>query len=198
MQKNYKLTPGYIIIFAMILNFSGFDFTALIQWSPNEAHAQEKQNPKHPSKNVIADKNEPGEPMIVKGTVFAPDGKTPVAGIKVYVYHTDAKGYYRKGTNSSQNPRLKGTMITDADGHYEYRTIKPGAYPGGGNPAHVHYVVSGKHYAEQYDELLSEGDRYLSESQRRHFNKEDTFGKVRPFKKDENGIWQCRKDIKLK
>ncbi|MBF8248477.1 MAG: hypothetical protein HW374_1277, partial [Bacteroidetes bacterium] len=48
-------------------------------------------------KAVITSKDEPGETMIVSGRVFAPDGKTPVEGISVHVYHTDAKGYYNPG-----------------------------------------------------------------------------------------------------
>lgn len=148
---------------------------------------------------VVVSDDEPGEPMVVSGTVYASDGKTPMPGVEIYVYHTDAEGYYRKGTNSSSNPRLKGTMITNAEGKYEYRTIKPAPYPGGGNPAHVHYVIKAKGGREHYAELQFEGDRWLrnhgklTEEQRR-----DTFADVRPFVKDEKGVWQVRKDVKIK
>ena len=147
---------------------------------------------------VLVSDDEPGEPMTVTGTVYAPDGKTPVAGIEVHVYHTDAEGYYRKGTNSSSNPRLKGTMRTNAEGKYEYRTIKPAPYPGGGNPAHVHYVISGQGYAKQYDELQFEGDRWLRNPHLTPEQKNDTFASVRPFVRDQNGVWRVVKDIKLK
>lgn len=148
---------------------------------------------------VITSADEPGEPMLVTGTVYAADGKTPMPGVEVYVYHTDNEGYYSKGTNSSRNPRLKGTMITNAEGKYEYRTIKPAPYPGGGNPAHVHYVIKVKGGREQNEELQFEGDRWLrdhgklTEEQRK-----DTFAEVRPFMKDEKGVWQVRKDVRVK
>lgn len=147
---------------------------------------------------VIASKDEPGEPLIVFGTVYKPDGKTPVEGITVYVYHTDAEGYYRKGNNSSSNPRLHGTMTTNAEGKYEYRTIKPAAYPGGGNPAHVHYVISGKGYTKQYDELQFEGDRWLRNPQLSASQRGDNFLSVRPLIKDKDGVWRVVKDIRLK
>jgi len=142
-------------------------------------------------KTVLTFKDEPGEPLIVSGTVYAPDGKTPASGITVYVYHTDAEGYYRKGANSSDNPRLKGTMITNAEGQYEFRTIKPGAYPGGGNPAHIHYVLSGKGYPKHHDEVMFEGDPYLTPRDRSSIS-------VRPLTRDKDGVWRCVYDIKLK
>jgi len=142
-------------------------------------------------KTVITSKDEPGEPLVVTGTVYLPDGKTPAAGISVYVYHTDAEGYYRKGANSSDNPRIKGTMITNSEGRYEFRTIKPGAYPGGGNPAHIHYVLSGKGYPKHNDEVMFEGDPYLTPRDRSSIS-------VRPLTRDKDGVWRCVYDIKLK
>src|SRR5688572_1615210 len=44
---------------------------------------------------------DPGEPMIIEGTIYKKDGKTPAPGVILYVYHTDAKGYY-------SNPTSKG------------------------------------------------------------------------------------------
>ncbi|MGH7494236.1 MAG: hypothetical protein ACREOO_17840 [bacterium] len=148
---------------------------------------------------VLNSKEEPGEPMVVTGTVYAVDGKTPVSGIAVYVYHTDAEGYYRKGNNNSSNPRLKGTMITSAEGKYEYRSIRPAPYPGGGNPAHVHYVISRKGIEKQYEELQFEGDPILGrEGQLTEAQRADTFADVRPCARDANGVWRVVKDIRLK
>ncbi len=148
---------------------------------------------------VLTSEKEPGEPMIVTGTVYASDGKTPVPGVEVHVYHTDAEGYYRKGNNSPENPRLKGTMLTNAEGKYEYRTIKPAPYPGGGNPGHVHYVITAKGRAKQYAELQFEGDRWLPNHGRlTEEQRKDTFAEVRPFVKDEKGVWQVRKDLRVK
>ncbi|HYE16063.1 MAG TPA: hypothetical protein VD968_16610, partial [Pyrinomonadaceae bacterium] len=43
---------------------------------------------------VLTQEGEPGEPLVVSGRIFAPDGKTPVEGVTLYVYHTDARGLY--------------------------------------------------------------------------------------------------------
>jgi protocatechuate 3,4-dioxygenase beta subunit len=148
---------------------------------------------------VLISKEEPGEPMVVTGTVYAADGKTPAPGVEVYVYHTDAEGYYRKGNNNSSNPRLKGTMISNAEGKFEYRTIRPAPYPGGGNPAHVHYVLSRKGFEKQYEELQFEGDPILGRKGRlTDAQKADTFAAVRPIMRDANNVWRVLKDIRLK
>ncbi len=149
-------------------------------------------------KTVITSKDEPGEAMIVTGQVFAPDGKTPLEGIRVHVYHTDAKGYYNPGTTSSQKPRLNGTMMTNEEGRYEYRTIRPASYPQSRNPAHVHYVISGKGYSEQFDELEFEEDPFLTEEMMEKSRKLGTFGVIQKLHRDVDGIWRTAKDIKLK
>ena len=151
-----------------------------------------------PWKIVITTKDEPGESMVVTGRVLAPDGKTPVEGIRVHVYHTDAKGYYNHGTTSSKNPRLKGTMLTNGEGRYEYRTIRPASYPRSRNPAHVHYVITGKGYTEQYDELEFDGDPYLTEEAMEKSKKLGTFGVIQKLQRDADGIWMGTKDILLK
>jgi len=151
-----------------------------------------------PWKIVITSKDEPGEPLIVIGRVFASDGKTPVEGIRVHVYHTDAKGYYNPGTTSSQKPRLNGTMSTNGEGRYEYRTIRPGSYPESRNPAHVHYVITGKGFSEQYDELEFDGDPYLTEEAIEKSKKLGTFGVIQKLQRDVDGVWRTVKDIRLK
>lgn len=45
----------------------------------------------------LASDDEPGEPLIVAGTIYAPDG-TPLAGKRVHVFQTDAEGLLCEGT----------------------------------------------------------------------------------------------------
>lgn len=149
-------------------------------------------------KIIIAPATEPGERMIISGTVYGPDGKTPRAGVQVLVYHTDAKGYYAKGSNSPRNARLKGTMITNAEGKYEFESIKPGPYPSGGIPAHVHYAVIQDSVVVQRFELLFEGDPYLTEDMKKRGTIEGGMLAVRKLEKDANGIWRGEYDLILK
>jgi protocatechuate 3,4-dioxygenase beta subunit len=55
---------------------------------------QQRQPPQGelPWKAAITPPGEPGEPLVVSGTVLDSDGARPVAGAVVYVYLTDAKG----------------------------------------------------------------------------------------------------------
>src|SRR5882762_7170576 len=78
---------------------------------------------------TIVPAREPGEPLVVAGRVFAPDGQHPVAGVVVYAYNTDKDGYYSPDGKVG-HPRLKGYMKTDVEGRFELYTIRPGHYPG--------------------------------------------------------------------
>src|SRR5258708_39272775 len=43
---------------------------------------------------TLASADEPGERMLIRGTIFKSDGKTPAPNVILYVYHTDSKGLY--------------------------------------------------------------------------------------------------------
>jgi protocatechuate 3,4-dioxygenase beta subunit len=151
-----------------------------------------------PSKVTIAAKEEPGERMIVTGRVFGPDGKTPLAGASVYVYHTDAKGLYTPENNDNRNPRLRGYMRTDAQGRYEYSTIKPAPYPNNRIPAHIHYVVNAPGHQERVFEIVFEGDPNIDERMRADAAKEESAFSIRTLTRDEQGAWRCAQDVKMR
>lgn len=144
----------------------------------------------------ISPDNEPGEPMIVTGTVYAPDGKTPLEGIKIHVYQTDAKGIYSADGNRA-NSRIQGDMVTNKNGKYQFSTIKPGSYPNSRVPSHVHYVVSGPGYAQQRFELRFVDDPYLSNRIVEREQRKGKFGAIQKLVKDEDGFLRCTFDLKL-
>jgi protocatechuate 3,4-dioxygenase beta subunit len=151
-----------------------------------------------PSSIAMAAKQEPGERLIVAGRVFDSDGVTPVPAASLYVYHTDVKGYYTPGTNDNRNPRLRGYMRTDAQGRYEFSTIKPGSYPNNSVPAHIHYVVTAAGYNERVFEIVFEGDPFLNDRVRREAANEWSGFSLRRLEKDQQGVWRCTQDIKLR
>ncbi|HSO73760.1 MAG TPA: protocatechuate 3,4-dioxygenase [Blastocatellia bacterium] len=151
-----------------------------------------------PSRITIAAKEEPGERLIVAGRVFSTDGVTGMAAASVYVYHTDVKGYYTPGANDNRNPRLRGYMRTDAQGRYEFSTIKPGSYPNNSVPAHIHYVVTAAGYNERVFEIVFEGDPFLNDRVRREAANEWSGFSLRRLEKDQQGVWRCTQDIKLR
>jgi hypothetical protein len=72
--------------------------------------------PPRPAENLsssvtIVLANEPGEQLVIEGQVFAPDGDTPVPGIDVHPYNTDAQGHYA-ASGSFYPPRLQGWAKT--------------------------------------------------------------------------------------
>jgi protocatechuate 3,4-dioxygenase, beta subunit len=152
-----------------------------------------------PSKVAIAARDEPGERLIVTGVVFGEDGQTPLANASVYVYHTDATGRYTPGaTDDNRNPRLRGYMRTDAQGRYEYSTIKPAPYPGDGPPAHIHYHVNAPGYQERVFEIVFEGDPKISADIRARAAQAGSGFSLRKLTRDAQGVWRCTQNVTLR
>jgi protocatechuate 3,4-dioxygenase beta subunit len=101
------------------------------------------------SVGTIAGSSEPGSRLSIMGQVFAPDGVTPAAGVIVYAYQTDSGGQYHNDPDTHV-ARLHGWAKTDAEGRYEFRTIRPGPYPGRNVAAHVHFHIYGGGYPLQW------------------------------------------------
>jgi protocatechuate 3,4-dioxygenase beta subunit len=159
--------------------------------------------PDNPSwQATLVSTGEPGEALIVSGRIFGPDAITPLSGITLYVYHTDAKGIYSEqrqdGRGERPVPRLQGWMRTGADGRYEFRTIKPASYPGSTNPAHIHSSASGAGYRERWiDEFWFEGDPFINEEGRARFAGLGSFSPIMAIKRAGDGVYRCTRDIRL-
>jgi protocatechuate 3,4-dioxygenase beta subunit len=107
-----------------------------------------------------------GQLMVLTGRVLNTDG-VPVRGARVEVWQANAQGRYAHP--SDQNPAPLdpnfegfGVALTDADGRYRFKTIKPAAYPTGPDsfrPAHVHFDVSGRQ-DRLVTQMYFDGDPY--------------------------------------
>lgn len=113
-----------------------------------------------PSRTLIAAKSEPGDRLVISGTVFGPDCTTPLSGAVVDVWQADKDGSYH---GADEEYRLRGQMKTGKDGHYEFETIRPGQYAlsGGFRPAHIHFMVAHPGHRPLTTQLYFKGDRYL-------------------------------------
>jgi protocatechuate 3,4-dioxygenase beta subunit len=163
----------------------------------------EAQNPPPPEPSdtkwtaTIVPAAEPGEPLVVEGRVFAPDGQHTVAGVIVYAYNTDKDGYYSPDGKVG-HPRIKGYMKTDAEGRFELHTIRPGRYPSMHIPAHVHFNLWGAGYPVQWtEELRFEGDSYLTEAMKNESEARGKFATIRPLTRDKDGIYHCEINLRL-
>jgi len=109
-----------------------------------------------------------GQRIIVSGRVLDENAR-PVAGTLVEFWQANAGGRYRhkrEGYVAALDPDFGGCgrAITDANGWYSFRTVKPGAYPwpNFGNdwrPAHIHFSVFGHAFAQRLiTQMYFEGD----------------------------------------
>lgn len=74
-----------------------------------------------------------GEPLLLAGFVLDRACR-PLAGALVDLWHADAQGHY-----DNAGFRLRGHVLTDAEGRFAFATIVPGAYPG--RTLHYHVKV---------------------------------------------------------
>lgn len=160
--------------------------------------AAEDDRPKGSWKIVTVSEKEPGEPLIVSGTIYAPDGRTPMPSANLFVYQTDATGVYSTTGGDNRNTRIHGLMTTSADGRYEFRTIKPGSYPNSRNAAHIHAYVSAADYPEYWiDEFVFMDDPYVTEEQKNKAAAEGNFAAVLTLKRGADGVLRGVRDIKI-
>ena len=92
------------------------------------------------SSSRIAPVGEPGTPLTIRGNVVDDRG-VAVPNAIVFAWQTDANGRYDRPGTPAHSWRLRGWARSDARGAVTFQTIRPGAYPNGQEPAHVHFTV---------------------------------------------------------
>jgi len=113
-----------------------------------------------------------GERIIVHGRVLDENAR-PVAGTLVEVWQANAGGRYRHPKDTYLAPIDPnfggcGRTISDADGSYFFRTVKPGAYPwrnyvNSWRPAHIHVSVFGRSFSQRLiTQMYFEGDPLIA------------------------------------
>ncbi len=109
-----------------------------------------------------------GERIIVHGRVLDENAR-PVPNTLVEIWQANAGGRYRHKKDTYLAPIDPnfggcGRTITDENGYYYFRTVKPGAYPwrnwvNDWRPAHIHVSVFGAAFAQRLiTQLYFEGD----------------------------------------
>jgi len=149
------------------------------------------------SVGTIANSAEPGERLVATGQVFAPDGRTPAADVIVYAYQTDSTGHYQNDPQT-RIARLHGWAKTDAQGRFEFRTIRPGPYPGRSIPAHIHFHVYGGGYPLQWTpDLMFADDPLIRPDQLQSSAALGKFANVQTIARDPDGTQRCTFNIRL-
>jgi protocatechuate 3,4-dioxygenase beta subunit len=108
-----------------------------------------------------------GEIVYVRGRVLD-DACRPVGGALVEVWQANTWGRYDHEQDAG-NPRPLdpnfqswAEVLTDAEGNFRFKTIKPGAYPAGDEgwvrPPHIHFRVSRRGYHELVTQMYFAGE----------------------------------------
>ena len=119
-------------------------------------------------RNFARDGDPIGERIIVHGRVLDENAR-PVPETLVEIWQANAGGRYRHRNDSYLAPIDPnfggcGRALTDGDGYYCFRTVRPGAYPwrnwvNNWRPAHIHFSVFGTGFAQRLiTQMYFEGD----------------------------------------
>ena len=122
-------------------------------------------------RNARVDNDPIGERIIVHGRVLDENGR-PVPGVLLEFWQANAGGRYRHVNDNyvaALDPNFSGCgrCLTDDNGRYQFRTIKPGPYPwrnriNDWRPAHIHFSLFGHAFVTRLiTQLYFEGDPLL-------------------------------------
>lgn len=109
-----------------------------------------------------------GERIVVHGRVLDENAR-PVPGALIEIWQANAGGRYRHvsdGYLAPLDPNFGGwgRTLTDAEGQYRFRTVRPGPYPwpnsaNSWRPAHIHLSLFGHAFCQRLvTQMYFEGD----------------------------------------
>jgi hydroxyquinol 1,2-dioxygenase len=131
--------------------------------------------PEKPLGTSIASDTE-GEAIVVRGQVTDARGGG-LAGALLDVWQAAPNGLYDIQDEHQPEMNLRGRFRTDADGRYEFRSLKPKSYPVPNDgpvgvllraqgrhpyrPAHIHFLITADGYEPLITALYIAGDAYI-------------------------------------
>ncbi|MCB0463064.1 MAG: intradiol ring-cleavage dioxygenase [Flavobacteriaceae bacterium] len=151
--------------------------------------------------------DEKGQKILLTGTVYQIDGKTPASNVILYYYQTNSNGVYPTNEGEERNmPKnklgqthgyIRGWVKTDEQGKYEIHTVKPGTYPSRNEPAHVHVTIKDRHMKDIYyiDDFVFDDDPLLTTQRRKKMENRGGSGVIRFVQKD--NLWIGERNIIL-
>ncbi|MFN8355803.1 MAG: catechol 1,2-dioxygenase [Spirosomataceae bacterium] len=120
--------------------------------------------PGSPLRTNLRRPNSHGTPIVLKGSIFKEDGKTPIQNALVEIWHCDEHEVY---DNASDEYKYRAGQKTKADGTYEFKSILPVPYKADPNdetswrPAHIHMRVSVPNQQDLITQLYFKGGKYV-------------------------------------
>jgi len=116
----------------------------------------------------------PGATGLPEGDIIHVTGRVtdeqcrPLKGAMVEIWQANAKGRYAHVADPSPAPKDPnflgfGEAITDENGMYSFKTIKPGGYPVPGGwvrPPHIHFKVHGGFFHMMVTQMYFAGEQH--------------------------------------
>lgn len=131
-----------------------------------------------PFQSRLVGPEEPGERLMITGTLFSSDCRTPVPGALMEIWQANSAGLYdtqKPGNFTDKGDfHLRGMLYTDAQGRYRIETVMPGRYPVPPNlpglekygglmrPAHIHFRVIDSLHVPVTLQLYFKGDPHIA------------------------------------
>jgi protocatechuate 3,4-dioxygenase, beta subunit len=124
-------------------------------WLKSWNEAQKTRPDRLTASGRIAPAAERGVPLLIRGQVFKPDGRTPASDVVVHAYHRDREGFdFGPDDRALTTWRLQGWVKTDYRGRFEFRTIRPASDHLGRDAAHVHFTLESSEFGRQWAPTL--------------------------------------------
>jgi catechol 1,2-dioxygenase len=133
-------------------------------------------SPRTESGGTIVRSPTPGPPIFVNCLVKDQNGK-PIEGAEVDIWHSSTEGFYEQQDPKQAPMNLRGKFMTDKDGHFWFRSIKPAGYPipiegpvgdllragkrHNFRPAHLHFLIFKEGFKTLISQIYSNDDDKL-------------------------------------
>jgi len=150
-----RLLLASLVVMAGACGVAGSADRADPYWMRSWNEAQASRPSSMASQSRIAPQDEPGVPLVLRGQVFLPDGRAPAPDVVVHAYHRDAQGFdFGPGDTALTTWRLQGWARTDAEGRFEFRTIRPAPDHLGREGPHIHITLESRQFGRQWAPIL--------------------------------------------
>jgi protocatechuate 3,4-dioxygenase beta subunit len=118
----------------------------------------------------------PGPQLVVRVSLEDAGGK-PVAGAEIDVWHSSPEGLYENQDPDQAEMNLRGRFVSDAEGKFDFRSVKPAGYPipvdgpvgelvratrrHHFRPAHLHFMVFKPGFKTLISQVYSPDDPHI-------------------------------------
>jgi catechol 1,2-dioxygenase len=133
-------------------------------------------SPRTESGGSIVRSPTPGPAIFVNCRVKDQSGN-PIEGAEVDIWHSSPEGFYEQQDPKQADMNLRGKFMTDQNGHFSFRSVKPAGYPipidgpvgdlvratGRHNfrPAHLHFLIFKPGFKTLISQIYSNDDERL-------------------------------------